>query len=679
MAKKLLTVLLLPVFILLFSAGYTYALWPDKGKESKLEKDSYEKLVAKNLELRNEVDTLTKEQEQVRGIYKVLLEKVKALQNDSAMTQKEKEDAVAAAALAHRTIENLKGELADAKKGIVQPEEAAREAGPGAEKEDLRQEIENMKRDSAEREERSNRLMGELKTALRDRDAARAQLEEAGRALREKDGLIAAGSGRDERIKTLEAELDRANAGLRSAEDASKTRGEDVKRLEGIFDKSALKKRYPEAFARRDEAEKFMASEAAEGVKQAVDELSARQKARREEAAALDREIEHERAGEEELKNRTESADRKISELKESIENLNAEVKSRSDRAPDEEGRIKELESSMETAAGEEKGLEAGREEVSKKIGQIKESIKKAGVNRLKDSAGFRSEEVKLLEKDLEKAVGEEKDLSQKIQDAGAKAEDLKAAISAAEARSKKGAGETASAKQKIGDMEKEIAKNEAEAAASKKELEHLMKNMEALKSRRGVFITGIEEEDEKIRGLKNIIGKNVIEIEQAGESQWAVAGALPDKVEGVLAALNDEIKELKARNAELEKNLKYTAQAAKKAERKAASNKDLPAELTAKVNKERLDMHYNLAVVYDKNGMYKDAEREYLKCLKISMKHRILLFIFIGLFVPASLCYSETIVLRSGKTVEGIMQEKDKQINELEDQLTEVLTQFEE
>lgn len=35
-------------------------------------------------------------------------------------------------------------------------------------------------------------------------------------------------------------------------------------------------------------------------------------------------------------------------------------------------------------------------------------------------------------------------------------------------------------------------------------------------------------------------------------------------------------------------------------------------------IKKERINMHYNLAVVYDKNEMYEDAEREYLKCLEI-------------------------------------------------------------
>ena len=37
--------------------------------------------------------------------------------------------------------------------------------------------------------------------------------------------------------------------------------------------------------------------------------------------------------------------------------------------------------------------------------------------------------------------------------------------------------------------------------------------------------------------------------------------------------------------------------------------------------DKERMDMHFNLAVVYEKNGMFADAEREYYKCLQIDSK----------------------------------------------------------
>jgi len=36
-------------------------------------------------------------------------------------------------------------------------------------------------------------------------------------------------------------------------------------------------------------------------------------------------------------------------------------------------------------------------------------------------------------------------------------------------------------------------------------------------------------------------------------------------------------------------------------------------------IKKTKLDMHYNLALVYDKRGMYKEEEREYHKCLKIN------------------------------------------------------------
>ncbi|MBI5150687.1 MAG: tetratricopeptide repeat protein, partial [Candidatus Omnitrophica bacterium] len=34
--------------------------------------------------------------------------------------------------------------------------------------------------------------------------------------------------------------------------------------------------------------------------------------------------------------------------------------------------------------------------------------------------------------------------------------------------------------------------------------------------------------------------------------------------------------------------------------------------------DKQKLDMHFNLAVAYDKTGMYEAEEGEYLECLKI-------------------------------------------------------------
>ena len=75
--RKIFLISLLLVFALAIPAGRACA---GENREQKLQNDSYEKLVNKNLELRKEVDSLVKEEDQLREIYKVLLEKVKSLQ-----------------------------------------------------------------------------------------------------------------------------------------------------------------------------------------------------------------------------------------------------------------------------------------------------------------------------------------------------------------------------------------------------------------------------------------------------------------------------------------------------------------------------------------------------------------------------------------------------------------------
>ncbi|MFA6355855.1 MAG: tetratricopeptide repeat protein [Candidatus Omnitrophota bacterium] len=62
-------------------------------------------------------------------------------------------------------------------------------------------------------------------------------------------------------------------------------------------------------------------------------------------------------------------------------------------------------------------------------------------------------------------------------------------------------------------------------------------------------------------------------------------------------------------------KNAKKNADDAQKDKQAAAAQ---AKKMKIKTDKERLDMHFNLAVVYEKNGMYADAEREYYKCLSI-------------------------------------------------------------
>lgn len=92
-------------------------------------------------------------------------------------------------------------------------------------------------------------------------------------------------------------------------------------------------------------------------------------------------------------------------------------------------------------------------------------------------------------------------------------------------------------------------------------------------------------------------------------------------KLDDIFETLTDENDRLIAENKATQARLKRAEQNAKAARRKAQQAVKVPEVLRAKLNKERIDMHFNLAILYEKNGLYRDAEREYLKCLRIDPK----------------------------------------------------------
>ena len=86
------------------------------------------------------------------------------------------------------------------------------------------------------------------------------------------------------------------------------------------------------------------------------------------------------------------------------------------------------------------------------------------------------------------------------------------------------------------------------------------------------------------------------------------------EKQKNILKEQEARLKAIKDENKELIRKMLATEETRKRVERE----KEELAELKKVMVDERLNIHYNLAVVFDKNGMYEDAEREYLKCLKI-------------------------------------------------------------
>ncbi|MCX5677841.1 MAG: tetratricopeptide repeat protein [Candidatus Omnitrophica bacterium] len=95
----------------------------------------------------------------------------------------------------------------------------------------------------------------------------------------------------------------------------------------------------------------------------------------------------------------------------------------------------------------------------------------------------------------------------------------------------------------------------------------------------------------------------------------------LSARLDKIFEAMKDENNRLMVENKEMQARLGRAENAAREARRKAEAAAKAPEEMKVKLNKERLDAHFNTAVMYEKNGLWHDAEREYLKCLRIDPK----------------------------------------------------------
>ena len=126
--RKILTVAILLIFTMMTIGHDAYALW-GMGTQSKLGKEAYERLIKKNLELKEEVDSLVKAQEQLKDVYRLLLEKIKVFQRDNSLLMKDKETADAAEAERKQTIANLDKEIVSANGKISAMEELLGKTG----------------------------------------------------------------------------------------------------------------------------------------------------------------------------------------------------------------------------------------------------------------------------------------------------------------------------------------------------------------------------------------------------------------------------------------------------------------------------------------------------------------------------------------------------------------------
>lgn len=158
-------------------------------------------------------------------------------------------------------------------------------------------------------------------------------------------------------------------------------------------------------------------------------------------------------------------------------------------------------------------------------------------------------------------------------------------------------------------------ANKKIEADLSRLAAEHLMVEeaikvkTEELKVRISVLVSKEEQ---------NRLLSDTEELSPAVRKAGLKEEELGAKIKVMFKAMTDENNRLIAENKAILEKLRKAEESALDAKRKARAAEKIPEELKVKLDKERVDMHFNLAVVYEKNGLYRDAEREYLKCLSI-------------------------------------------------------------
>lgn len=211
-------------------------------------------------------------------------------------------------------------------------------------------------------------------------------------------------------------------------------------------------------------------------------------------------------------------------------------------------------------------------------------------IEALEDEGALKTKDLKAFSENLEKDT----------KAARAKIEKLKRRLISARSKMKTASAEIEKLKAAIGEVEKEKLKTETD----------LKTKTEEFKVRVSVLLGQYDE-----KGLLN-------EADKKSAAKSASKGEeLTAKLDRLFEAIKSENDRLIAENKEIKARLERAEKTADAAKRRAENASKTPEELKAKINKERLDMHFNLAVVYEKNGLWHDAEREYLKCLRIDPK----------------------------------------------------------
>lgn len=277
------------------------------------------------------------------------------------------------------------------------------------------------------------------------------------------------------------------------------------------------------------------------------------------------------------------------------------------------DGKKEQLQSSKNKTEAANAARDTEYKDISKRLLALKAESSAGGKN--KAEAEDESARLKKLMSELEIKTHEGELLRQRLSDeilaSAEKSRSVEEEISALE---REDASRAKELRVKIGDFDK-TPNGDQEKVPASKGLKKIAEeaNLKWLNAK--AALKEIDEALVKVSGEKLQAEKDLVE--KTGELKVRISALVVQSArdqELLLQGVNAGEKDIKKRLKRAEKDV---VELRRKMERSLWDHK----ELKTKFNKEMLDKHFNLAVLYEMNGLYKDAEREYLECLKIEPK----------------------------------------------------------
>ncbi len=565
--------------------------------------EDYNSLVGKNMELKEKLDSVISDYEGLKKRYRLLLEKIKSLQDERKQLIKSKEKLWFDLITKDKQIKELKAQLKALNNRVNNIEKGLQNntvAGDGG------------NTDNTSQQNYKEELL-QLK-----KDLIKAIEEQTGSSL-EKSML-------EDIIKELKTII---NKQKREAEELqSKLKDEYLNKEKELMENThKLEEELLNAKANRIEIEQKL--------KTAQEKNNTLQ----EQLTALKEEITaHKKSGkwaktEKEIQEEVRHTIRQEFERKE--RQLKAQIEELTEKVMDIETNRKKIEDRLKTAKKALKQAESEKDKLERQIEIVREDTKKKVQDKCLEHEEVLSARIESLKKQNLVLEDERDRQEQKLHLAEKKLTEKEQQIQQIQTEKQQLTEQNKILAEKIKALKNniKILQNKIDIATEKRQqiedkLSLVEKQKQKIEDELKFVRNGVERQETEIRKQRE-------RIQQQQEQSNKIQTDLEDRLETAQARITELEAELKkqyteakhqiAKIKQLEKEkirLKEEADAALYAQKAAEMKKNVLEEkikdIKQQTNKERLDMHYNLAVVYGKNGMYKDAEREYLKCLKI-------------------------------------------------------------